>query len=154
MIVRDEKPEDFPAIRSVVTAAFGPPSEANLVDRLRADGDAVISLVAVDDGEIVGHVLFSKVKAPFPALGLGPVSVLPERQCEGIARARAAGTWAGIFVLGNPEFYRHYGFEQVQARSFESVYAGPHFMALPLKGTDLPVKTGDVFYPRAFEIFD
>jgi len=85
MLIRDEEPGDLPAIRAVVEAAFGQRQEADLVDRLRADGDGVLSLVAVDGGKVVGHVLFSEMTAPFRALALAPVSVVPERQRSGIA---------------------------------------------------------------------
>src|SRR3984893_18830563 len=80
MIIRPEKPADRPAVRTVVEAAFPMPAEAQLVDQLRAEGDAEISLVAVDDDVIVGHVMFSRMTAEFRALGLGPVAVLPDRQ--------------------------------------------------------------------------
>ena len=70
LTIRLEAPGDYSAIRDVVTAAFGRAVEADLVDRLRAEGDSVISLVAVESGRIVGHVLFSRMIAPFRALGL------------------------------------------------------------------------------------
>ncbi len=81
--IRAEDPADIPAIRDVVVAAFGRDMEAELVDRLRGDGDGVISLVAVEGGRIVGHVLFSRMSAPFRALGLAPDSVAPARQPTG-----------------------------------------------------------------------
>jgi putative acetyltransferase len=120
--IRDEKPEDAAAIRAVVEAAFPQPAEADLVDQLRADGDSVISLVAVDDGKVVGHIVFSKLTAPFRALGLAPVSVLPDRQNAGIgSRLIQAGLdravqdgWQGAFVLGEPEYYCRFGFEGVR----------------------------------------
>ncbi|WP_414642818.1 GNAT family N-acetyltransferase [Bradyrhizobium sp.] len=84
VIIRAEKPADIAGIRNVVEEAFPKPLEARLVDRLRADGNSMISLVAVDDGNIVGHVQFSNMSAPFRALGLGPVSVMPDRQRSGI----------------------------------------------------------------------
>jgi putative acetyltransferase len=75
--MRDEKQADSEAIHELVAAAFRRPDEAVLVDCLRSDGASVISLVAVESYEIVGHVLFSRMTAPFRALGLGPVSVKP-----------------------------------------------------------------------------
>jgi putative acetyltransferase len=91
-------------------------------------GDSVFSLVAVDDGTVVGHAMFSRMKAPFPALALGPVAVLPERQRMGVGsrldprrdrRGEAAG-WLGIFVLGDPAFYRRFGFDAGKASGFIS----------------------------------
>ena len=84
------------------------------------------------------------MKAPFPALALGPVAVQPEYRRtgiasqlirEGIARSEAAG-WAGIFVLGDPAFYRRFGFNAGKASGFISPYAGPHLMVLPIGGAN------------------
>jgi putative acetyltransferase len=158
MIVRFEAPRDVAAILIVQEVAFGRPAEAQLVDDLRAAGDAIFSLVAVDDGTVVGHVLFSRMKAPFPALAFAPVAVLPEYRRtgfasrlirEGIARSEAAG-WSGIFVLGDTAFYRRFGFDVGKASGFISPYAGPHLMALPLGGNELPVSTGRIEHAPAF----
>ena len=158
MIVRLETPGDIAAIRIVEEVAFGQSTEAQLVDDLRAAGDSVFSLVAVDDDTVVGHALFSRMKAPFPALALGPVAVLPEYRRtgigsrlirQGIARSEAAG-WLGIFVLGDPAFYRRFGFDVGKASGFVSHYAGPHLMALPLGGSELPTSTGSIQHAPAF----
>jgi putative acetyltransferase len=158
MIIRSEAPDDVAAIRVVEEIAFGRWVEAQLVDDLRAAGDSVFSLVAVAADTVVGHALFSRMKAPFPALALGPVAVLPEYRRtgfgsrlirEGIARSEAAG-WAGIFVLGDPAFYRRFGFDAGKASGFISPYAGPHLMALPLGGSELSVTAGHVEHAPAF----
>jgi putative acetyltransferase len=158
MIIRPETLGDVVAIRIVEEVAFGRPDEARLIDDLRAAGDCVFSLVAVDDDTVVGHVLFSQMKAPFPALALGPVAVQPEYRRmgigsrlirEGIARSEAAG-WRGIFVLGDPDFYRRFGFSVGRARGFTSPYAGPHLMALPLGASELPVEDGRIEHAPAF----
>jgi putative acetyltransferase len=158
MIVRLETPGDIAAIRIVEEIAFGRRDEARLVDDLRAAGDAVFSLVAVDDGIVAGHAMFSRMKAPFPALALGPVAVLPEYRRtgiasrlirQGIARSDAAG-WAGIFVLGDPAFYRRFGFDVGKVREFTSPYAGPHLMVLPIGGNELPIAAGLIGYAPAF----
>ena len=158
MIVRPETPGDIAAIRVVEEAAFGQSVEARLVDDLRTAGDSIYSLVAVDNGTVVGHALFSRMKAPFPALALAPVAVLPERQrmgvgshliSEGIACGEAAG-WLGIFVLGDPAFYRRFGFDAGKASGFISPYAGPHLMALPVGRNELPTDTGSIQHAPAF----
>ena len=155
--IREEEPSDIPAIRELVTAAFGRAAEADLVDRLRADGDAVISLVATEGGELVGHLLLSRMMAPVRALGLAPVSVLPARQgCAigsklvgaGIARAAHAG-WEAVFVLGEPAFYSRFGFDAELARGFQSQYAGSFFLVMPLSGS-LSATSGTVEYAPAF----
>ncbi len=158
MLIRDEGPADAPAVRAVVEAAFGRPLEADLIDRLRADGDAAVSLVAVDGGEVVGHVLFSRMAAPFRALALAPVSVAPHRQRSGFGtrliragldRARKGG-WRGVFVLGDPAHYRRFGFDPALARGFACPYAGPHLMALAPGGGDLPATRGRIDHAPAF----
>lgn len=144
-------------MRNVIAAAFGRPDEARLVDRLRADGDSVISLVAFDQNEIIGHVLFSRLATPFPALALGPASVAPDRQRKGIGsrliraglERAAKGAWRAVFVLGDPRYYRRFGFDPPLAASFTCRYAGPHLMALPLGGA--LTRTGGVIeYAAAF----
>ena len=158
MIIRGEKQADSKAIYKLVTAAFRRPDEAVLIDRLRSDGGCVISLVTAEGDELVGHILFSRMTAPFRALGLGPVSVKPSRRCAGIGsllirtgldRARGAG-WQAVFVLGDPKFYGRFGFDPALARGFMSRYSGPHLMALAL-GRELPTREGLIEYASAFD---
>ena len=162
LVIRPETPGDAADIRAVTEAAFrGRPysdgSEPAIVDRLRRDGDLALSLVAEDDGRIVGHIAFSPVTIGDGAkgwYGLGPVSVLPERQGRGIGaqliqrglvemRQRGA---AGIVLLGNPEFYRRFGFAHDPALRYAG---GPpeYFQRLVLRG-DAPA--GSVAYAPAF----
>ena len=132
MNIRAAQPADYAGIREVLLAAFRGPDEAKLVDQLRADGDAAIELVADDGGSIVGYILFSPVEAPFKALALAPVAVVPDRHGQGIgsalieaghAIAREQG-WDAIFVLGEPAYYRRFGYDPAQAARFGSSYAG------------------------------
>ncbi len=157
MTIRPAEPFDHAAIREVLLAALPGADEAQLVEQLRADGDAAIELVAEDGGRIVGHILFSPVGAPFRALALAPVAVAPERHGQGIGSAligaghelaRAQG-WEAIFVLGEPGYYRRFGYDAGLAAGFESPYSGPYFMALGLAG-DLPVTDGRVAHAPAF----
>jgi putative acetyltransferase len=158
MIVRLETTGDVVAIRAVAEAAFLQSAEAQLVEDLRDAGDSVFSLVAVEGETVIGHAMFSRLKAPFPALALAPVAVRPERQRtgvgsrlirQGIARSEAAG-WSGIFVLGYPAFYRRFGFDVDKASGFISPYAGPHLMTLPLGRSELPTDTGSIQHAPAF----
>ena len=118
--IRQEVAEDIAAVFSVQAAAFSTEAEAQLVDRLRANGHASVSLVAVTNGTVVGHVLFSPVRVvdeqgmvAGSGLGLAPVAVLPEFQnqgvgkrliVEGLAACRATGT-NFVVVLGDPGYY-------------------------------------------------
>lgn len=157
MNIRPEQAADFPAVRALIAAAFGGTGEADLVERLRAEGDATIALVAEAQGRLLGHVMLSPMAAPFRALGLAPVAVMPAWQRHGvgsrliesgIAIARAQG-WQGMFVLGEPAFYRRFGFDPALAAGFASLYAGPYLMALPLQGA-LPAMQGRIDYAPAF----
>jgi putative acetyltransferase len=157
--IRDARDNDRIAIGRLLRGAFGQDGEARLVEALRADGDVVIELVAVDGSAIAGYVLLSRMLAPFRALGLAPLAVAPARQREGIGavlvgaaieRARAA-KWDGIFLLGEPGYYTRFGFTADAARAFENSYAGPYFMLLPL-ASPLPAASGAVEYPAAFNL--
>ncbi len=157
MIIRKEHPGDEAAIRALVTAAFNRDLEAELVDRLRAAGDVEISLVAIERGEMAGHVLLSRAHAELRALALGPLAVAPAHQRRGIGSAlvsealeQAAGAfWEIVFLLGNPQYYARFGFDVALASGFASPYAGPHFMARAL-GKTLRLTTGKVEFPAAF----
>ncbi|TCL71239.1 N-acetyltransferase [Rhizobium sp. BK251] len=158
MQIRDEQPRDHAAIAELVERAFGQPVEARLVEKLRDDGDAAISLVAEEGDAIVGHILLSPMAAPFPALGLAPLAVLPGHERKGIGSAlvKAAIARAGernygaVFVLGDPGYYERFGFRAALAADFSSPYAGPYFMVMPLRES-LPATTGRVDYARAFD---
>jgi putative acetyltransferase len=158
VIIRGEKQADSQAIHELVAAAFRRPDEAVVIDRLRSASACVISLVAVEGDEIVGHVVFSRMIAPFRALGLGPISVKPSRQHTGIGsllirtgldQAREAG-WQGVFVLGDPRFYSRFGFDPDLAGGFICRYSGPQLMALAL-GNELPTREGVIEYASAFD---
>ena len=98
-LIREETAGDYEAIRAVNRLAFGGDEEAALVDRLRADGLAVASVVAFEGGEVAGHVLFSELPVEtgvrvIPAVSLAPMAVRPEWQQEGYrVRSGARGAW-------------------------------------------------------------
>ena len=164
VVVRVEQPGDIPHIRDIVAHAFGQRAEADLVDQLRADGDALISLVAVaESGELVGHILFSRLPIEDPkgrvsdAAALAPLAVRPEHQRRGIGtaltkagiRACTARGLSAIIVVGDPKFYQRFGFSAAAARGLQSPYPGDAFMALELKPGVLRAK-GTVRYADAF----
>lgn len=157
IVIRDERQGEAAAIAGVHHAAFGAEGEVALVDGIRADGDAVLSLVAVDGEVVAGHVLFSRMAAPKGTLALAPLAVLPRWQRqgvgsslvrEGLGRAASAG-WQAVFVLGDPAYYGRFGFSADAARGFDSPYAGDHFMLLTLGRSDLPM-AGQVRHASAF----
>ena len=161
--VRPATPGDTAAIRKVHLAAFPTSLEANLVEQLEADCDAAISLVAEDEGEIVGHILFSRMQAEgdgqeLRALGLAPVAVLPDRHGQGVGSALietglAAATAEGavmVFVLGELAYYGRFGFDAATAKSFASPYAGEYFQAKLLNEDFKIPEAGRADYARAF----
>ena len=126
MHIRLETPADHAAIHALTQAAFAPMSysdgtEADRIDRLRADGDLTLSLVAEMAAGVVGHVAFSPVFMDGQSdgwFGLGPVAVSPERQRQGIGsaliragldRLQASGA-RGCVLIGSPAYYRRFGF--------------------------------------------
>ena len=154
--LREERPEDTREIRALVTAAFGQPEEADLVEALRTANDLTLSLVAEEGGKIIGHIALSRLKSPANSVALAPVSVAPDRQGggiggalirEAIARANAAGETL-VFVLGDPAYYSRFGFSTATAAPFECVYAGAYFMALELG--EKKTATAPVIYADAF----
>ena len=157
MIIRAERPSDYAAIRKMLASAFGGGQEASLVEALRAEGAINVALVAELDGRVGGHVVVSRLRSPVGGMALAPVAVEPTRQNQGVGSAlvreaidRAKGAGGQImFVLGDPAYYRRFGFSTEASAAFQSPYAGPHFMALPL--TDAPVVGGAVSYPAAFD---
>lgn len=167
MEIRDETVDDRDAIREVNRLAFGGEREARLVDQLRTDGLVVASLVAVEAGAAVGHVLFTALPIStdygvIPAAALAPLAVVPARQRQGIGSAlvrhglevcRARGRMA-VFVLGHPAYYPRFGFSADLAHGYRAPYAGEAFMALELMPGALVSAAGDVRYPKAFRLVD
>lgn len=158
MPIRDETPADRDAIAALTEAAFKQPTEAKLVDALRASGDNVISLVTEDQEGILAHVLLSKMAAPSGCLGLAPVSVSPTKQGAGLGSAiirealsRAQqGGWQAVFVLGEPAYYTRFGFSVALAAKFETPYPKEYFMALELRPGALETLNGAVVYAAPF----
>lgn len=163
MPIRPEQPADTEAIRALTTEAFATAphssgTEAAIVDALRAAGALTLSLVAVEDGEIVGHVAVSSVTidgAERGWFGLGPVSVRSSRQRggigselirEGLRRLRAMGA-AGCVLLGDPAYYGRFGFTNDPALVLEGV-PPEYFMRLGF-GAEPPA--GTARYHAAFD---
>jgi putative acetyltransferase len=163
-IIRPETSADHEAIREVNQTAFGGEGEARLVDALRKGGYARSSLVAEDDGRVVGHILFSAVtiatfQGNIEALALAPMAVVPSHQREGIGSSlvgeglracREAGHRI-VIVVGHPEFYPRFGFSAKLAEALESRYSGPAFMAVELIPNALRGIEGEVRFPPPFD---
>jgi putative acetyltransferase len=173
LLVDVERSTDAPSLRAVHLAAFPTPIEADLVDRLRANGRAIVSLVAREADAVVGHVLFSPVtihetghnSADILARGLGlaPLAVLPAYQRRGIGTALIHAGIAAclkravpfIVVLGAPAYYGRFGFEPASRHRLASEYdAGDAFQVLLVKPDSLPSPGGLVRYAEEFAGLD
>jgi putative acetyltransferase len=161
-VIRPEQAGDESAIRQILDEAFAGPAEGALVERLRANGDLVLALVALQDAKIVGYIAWPRlwIETPrdqYKAIALAPLAVAPSQQRsgvglalvhEGLAQLRELGE-SIVFVLGDPVYYRRFGFLRETAQAYESRYAGDYFMALKL--TDTAHADGRLVYPAAFD---
>ena len=166
MIIRHELPGEAKAIGRVTHLAFeGHPyshgTEAAIVRELRAAGALSLSLVCEAGGDVLGHIALSPVKvndADCGWFGLGPISVLPDLQGQGIGSAlmRAAIAWmkdadaGGCVLVGEPAYYARFGFAPREALVLPDVPA-EYLLALPLSG---PVPSGIVSFHPAFLTMD
>ncbi|MFD7903988.1 MULTISPECIES: GNAT family N-acetyltransferase [unclassified Kitasatospora] len=163
---RTETADDVPAVREIVLAAFGSPSEADLVDALRTDGawiDELSVLAVTPDGRRVGHALLTRCHiGDTPALCLAPCAVLPEYQRTGAGSAaiRAALDEARrlgerfVVVLGHPDYYPRFGFGRASAHGIGLSIEVPDeaLMALGLDPEHHPLPSGTVRYAAPFGI--
>ena len=168
MRIIDERPADAATLGALIDAAFAEAehrggNEGAIVAALRTAGALPLSLVALGtDGVPVGHVAFSPVRIVSETgdgvagdwYGLAPLSVLPERQREGIgaalveaglARLRAMGA-AGCVLLGDPDYYGRFGFRSVPGLGYGDAPA-PYVQAISFGG---PPPVGDIAYHAAF----
>lgn len=164
--IRTEIDEDIRSIHSVVLAAFQSPLEPMLVDKLRNADAAALSLVAVEDEKIVGHILFSPITVENNLfskrfLGLAPLAVKPEYQRQGIGSKLVrkglemclSCGWNGVFVLGSPTYYSRFGFEETLKHNLFSEYevSPEDFMVLALRPGGLDGCAGLVSYNPLFK---
>ncbi len=166
--IRPETPDDIDAIAELHRAAFNRPAEAELVDAVRRSAHFIpdLSLVAELNGQVVGHLLLSRVElvprdetAAIPFLALAPVAVSPLHQGRGmgtllmragVALAAARGDEAGIAVLGSPEFYGRFGFVSAADLEIDGPWPAPPGVFQVQSLRDAPLPPGTVSYPAPF----
>lgn len=160
MLIRNEIDSDIPAIRTVVTEAMrllqqSTGAEADIIDRLRAEDALILSLVAEDQGEVVGYLAASiaRIGAESNWGLIGPLAVAPSRHGEGIGGAlmteaitRLRAFCAGAALVGDPRYYSRFGF-----KSFPGLRVGdcpPKFVqALPFNSVE---PAGELLHHTAF----
>lgn len=176
--LRPARAEDCEAIHNVHEAAFGRVDEAKLVDRLLSEGADIkeLSLVAVEGGDVVGHILYTEVQILDDknknlssmvrakggiayAIALAPLAVLPAKQKSGVGKVLANESMkladerghGIIIVLGHPEYYPKFGFEPASKFGMSSPFDVPDnvFMAKPLAAYNEKI-CGNVIYHEAF----
>ena len=166
LTIRQETPEDIAAIRHINEQAFGGTVEADIVEKLRHRGALTLSLVAMQNNEIIGHIAFSPVKveserSSFEAIALAPMAILPAYQHRGIGsqlvragleECRRLG-YKAVIVLGHPDYYPRFGFVPASTFNLRCEYPVPEeaFMALELSTGALANVSGIVKYQPEFQ---
>jgi len=165
LTIRPETLEDIDSIRHVNEQAFGQEDESRLIEKLRNHGVLTISLVAVQAGDIIGHIAFSPVAiesrlSSFEAISLGPMAVLPSCQKKGtgsqlvragLEECKLLG-YEIVVVLGHPDYYPRFGFDPAKPRGIECEYEVPDeaWMVLELQEGALAGRSGVVKYQPEF----
>ena len=163
MKIRSETPQDIQIVHAITADSFKSMPYSNgaepfIIDALRADGDLILSLVIEKESEIIAHIAFSPVQIGqenIEWLGLGPVSVLPSHQRQGIGsfliksglkRIKERGA-KGCALIGNPQYYERFGFKSVKGFSYQNVDR-QYVMQKPFEGE---YKLGELSYCRGFD---
>ena len=167
--IRKEEPKDIEQVRGILRSVFPTHAENKLVDALRENGKAILSRVAVDHEDVLGHILFSAVSTTPPeegaapdeakGIGLAPVAVRPDSQSLGIGSAliqNGLDLCKGLgfdycVVLGSPEYYGRFGFQKASRFGLSNEYGvDEEFMVI--RFSDRPV-SGLVRYAPEFDMF-
>lgn len=165
LTIRPETPRDLDAIRHVNERAFGQRAEADIVEKLRSRGALTLSLVAVRENDVEGHIAFSPVAvesegSSFAAIALAPMAVLPACQRQGIGgQLVRAGLEACrdlgheiVVVLGHPAYYPRFGFVPAGPKGIGCEFEVPEeaFMVLELREGALAGRGGVVKFQPEF----
>ena len=159
--IREERSDDVEAIRDVNKRAFGQDQEGNIVDALRSNEAALVSLVATLNGQVVGHIMYSPITVGgVTGAALGPMAVQPEHQRQGIgSKLIEAGTqrlkdagYPFIIVLGHANYYPRFGFKPASSFGIKCEWEVPDdvFMLLVLEPEKMQSVSGLAKYRHEF----
>ncbi len=164
--IRKEESRDIDSIFELNSLAFESNSEARLVNNLRDKGLLILSLVAIVDGKLMGHIAFSPMRIPsfdqLKLVGLAPMAVHPSLQRKGIGtklvkeglRELERSNVDAVFLLGHKEYYPRFGFvPSFSSFGIKSKYDVPDdvFMAMELKSNTLSRVNGLIEYSKEFD---
>lgn len=166
IVIRKEEEKDYKQVYEVNKLAFQQENESILIEKIRKGENFIpdLSLVAVINNRIVGHILFSKIKivgdSIFESIALAPMAVIPAFQKQGVgselikkgmAKAKELG-FDSIIVLGHKDYYPKFGFERASKWNIKCPFEVPEeaFMAIELTKKALKGKAGTVKYPDEF----
>ena len=164
MLIRTEEEKDSTAVHALNESTFETSAEADLVDALRNKAQPVISLIADENTNVVGHIMFTPVSLSghpdIKIMGLAPMAVEPEHQCKGIGsklvragleRCKLLGVGA-VVVLGHPQYYPRFGFSVSSRFGIGCEYEVPEdvFMVMVLKPGYLHGISGTIKYHAEF----
>lgn len=164
--IREERADDIHQVSSVNDAAFGQPTEGHIVDRLRGADGEVVSLVAVLDEKVVGHIFFSSVTVEtelglIKGMGLVPMAVVPGHQREGVGsklvteglkKIRKEG-YPFVVVLGHETYYPRFGFRPASEYGLKCQWEGVPdevFMAIIYDKDRMKSVSGTFYYRKEF----
>lgn len=169
ILIRPEKPEDYNYVNEVNKQAFGQEDEACLVERIRKSPNYIkeLSLIAVKNNKIVGHILFSIIrintkKGPIPVLSLAPMAVLPEFQKQGIGsllvrkgleKSKRLG-YKTVILIGHPDYYPRFGFTGAKGKGLKAPFPVPDeaFLVYELVPGSLDGINGTIEYPDLYPL--
>jgi putative acetyltransferase len=162
--IRNEEAKDLEQVREILCNAFPTAAESKLVDTLRRNGAAIISLVALRDEQVLGHILFSPVSTAPPneakGIGLAPVAVHTAFQAQGIGSqlireglklCKELG-YDYCVVLGDPKYYQRFGFEKASKFGLQNEYGADDEFRL-IRLSEHEISPGEVQYAPEFAIF-
>lgn len=168
--IRLEQPKDIDEIRLLNYKAFGQHEEGRIVDKVRKSCIGILSLVAISNNKIVGHIMFSPVtiethEGVIEGMGLAPMAVLPELQNKGIGsklvkeglRIIRNTTCPFVIVLGHEKYYPRFGFQRASKYGLKSQWEGipdEAFMAMIINDSVMEGVSGIVRYRDEFDSDD